>query len=853
MDAEKARVTHAIRTDVIAVRPSSAKKKPKKKKKAEPTVKTTKEHHSEEEDVSEKPSLKSTTSSESTPRKKGPSIDDHLKYSKNEQLKKWLKEKNKIYRQQIKEEKMKKREEREKLINEANDKIEKRLESQKHVKKWMHRKNKELWRKHQEEKKREEAEKAERKRMEVNLPGDSMKIRPQSAPATGRADEIMVDEEKCLGEETPEYVKDQIHRKRELQEENKQLKLAKQEPHPPQTKFIYKRPVAGKIKFKMQQDRAKSPHGKEQTSQSDGSDKGMRLSYDDWLKKKRRDDSAKRREEERRKELAKSDPELDRIIPALAKKRVDNILNQRKRIDTGIKQYDEKANKTFGGSEHSGDDSGKDSEKGRPRSAYRLAGDKSEGPALTVKQVRPQTAPATRVPHPKKSVNSPRKAVIPQKPDAIMSNKDQSNPFTMPFPPELGVPKYVAERQRKIFADQINQRLAEAEHQEHESVEKTGNHESENKPDGTDLKIGEENVAEKIEDTKQPNITELMYSPKKKDDTSESSSEDTSESSSEDENTKHKEQEIQSKIKEDIKDDINKTTEQSAFEIENISKDENKITEDSHSGDDKIGEQSAFKDKESSQLLGTKQTEFNADIGIKNDNDMIKAKTFENLSDIGFGPPIIMSEDKDSDDESESDNENVSMSNSGTNTDSDKDVVTVKHEMSEENKLKAEHFKEDDSQHLVGILKENKGTDDKLTPEKVEDNKFAHSEAKADVTKEEWEDAAQREGATSHKRVSFNEQPTVFQSFESSSTDTITPEQPGELNAEEFGLDAQANDEEDFWPGEDGEKSEETLSFNIAGFELKAKVIKSDDNEEKDEENEKDDGKTTFITNPDKE
>ena len=38
------------------------------------------------------------------------------------------------------------------------------------------------------------------------------------------------------------------------------------------------------------------------------------MSYDDWLKKKKRVDSAKRREDERQKEMAKSDPELDRII-----------------------------------------------------------------------------------------------------------------------------------------------------------------------------------------------------------------------------------------------------------------------------------------------------------------------------------------------------------------------------------------------------------------------------------------------------------------------------------------------------------------------------------------------------------
>ena len=38
------------------------------------------------------------------------------------------------------------------------------------------------------------------------------------------------------------------------------------------------------------------------------------MSYDDWLKKRKIVDSAKRREDERQKEMAKSDPELDRII-----------------------------------------------------------------------------------------------------------------------------------------------------------------------------------------------------------------------------------------------------------------------------------------------------------------------------------------------------------------------------------------------------------------------------------------------------------------------------------------------------------------------------------------------------------
>ena len=45
----------------------------------------------------------------------------------------------------------------------------------------MHEKNRELRKIHLEEKKIEEAEKTARKKMEVNLLGDTIKIRPQSA------------------------------------------------------------------------------------------------------------------------------------------------------------------------------------------------------------------------------------------------------------------------------------------------------------------------------------------------------------------------------------------------------------------------------------------------------------------------------------------------------------------------------------------------------------------------------------------------------------------------------------------------------------------------------------------------
>ena len=97
IDAEQARVTHAVRIDVIAVRyPHTGDEKKIKKKKIEPKLKS-KDEHSEEEYVSEKPSVRSNrsnTSNETTPRKKDHTfgIDHHIKYNKNERLKHWLKE-----------------------------------------------------------------------------------------------------------------------------------------------------------------------------------------------------------------------------------------------------------------------------------------------------------------------------------------------------------------------------------------------------------------------------------------------------------------------------------------------------------------------------------------------------------------------------------------------------------------------------------------------------------------------------------------------------------------------------------------------------------------------------------------
>ncbi|KAL5007896.1 hypothetical protein ScPMuIL_016702 [Solemya velum] len=62
-------------------------------------------------------------------------------------------------------------------------------------------------------------------------------------------------------------------------------------------------------------------------------------------------------------------------------------------------------------------------------------------------------------PKPKPSAQSPRKAIPAkihaQNVETVMNNKFETNPFKLPFPPELGVPKYVDDKQKLIFSSHM--------------------------------------------------------------------------------------------------------------------------------------------------------------------------------------------------------------------------------------------------------------------------------------------------------------------------------------------------------------------------------------------------------------
>lgn len=409
----------------------------------------------------------------------------HLKDSNNPDLLKWLKQKDKEHRRKEKEERKKRREEREKLVLEANEKFEQRMESQKFVEKWRVEKEKE-YRKTMKEKRKEEKVLAlqQKIKMELSLPGKSMTVRPQTAPPEWKrkteTKPIKTDKEnnvkKVNNVRKAQTVQDQLgtsseHLKFDLDDQKSH------DPLPPTSKFIYKRPVAGKIKLNMR-NRPMSAQPKLQTSNKEQSEdlhwqtateehsRNTRMSYDDWVNTKRKQDQDKRKQEKfrQKEELSKSDPEMDKLVPDIAKKRIHTMMNERKSIDTGIKRYDKSVNQSFGGGSYDGSKSPKRTH------SYKL-GDDRPGTAKdkTVESLkvggksyqRPGTAPSggKRVPIPMRSPYSPVPAhPPPAHVEEIMNSEDQSNPFKLPFSAEEGVPKHVAAMQKKLFSEETWQK-----------------------------------------------------------------------------------------------------------------------------------------------------------------------------------------------------------------------------------------------------------------------------------------------------------------------------------------------------------------------------------------------------------
>ena len=358
-------------------------------------------------------------------------LETHLKNSNNPALRKWVKEKDKEYRRKKTEERKKKREEREEKQAQENKKKEISDKGQEKVKEWMVKKRKEAYITAKEERRRKKLEAEEEERRRSMLPDYSGIFKTRSLD---KPNETADDVEKDVDSAST-------------------VPLA-------QSKFVYKRAVSGRVRLmKLQQESKENTKKSEKEKREmekkleEEKAKKMRVSYDQWLIQKRETEYTKRQEAARQRELAKSDPELERIIPEVARRRINNIKNSRKRIDTGLFSPNEKINKSFGGSEFDTETV----ENSEYLDSLLVSGSKK-----TIRQ-RPASAKPTQskvLPNPKLS-KSPRrpKSANPRVQSSIDAESKNgktehgSGAFRLPFPPEHGVPKYVDQRQKKLFSD----------------------------------------------------------------------------------------------------------------------------------------------------------------------------------------------------------------------------------------------------------------------------------------------------------------------------------------------------------------------------------------------------------------
>ena len=412
--------------------------------------------------------------------------DHHLKTTHNEKLKEWLKEKDARYREARKEERQKRRAERQKKMIERTEKEERKQESDTRVDKWMKIKKKEAKKKQRENsrsRKLQDSGVNQQTSKSYVVPGT--RKRPQSAPANREFNGIQngYNGNLHVNSGKPDLDTDGGAR----------------EPHPPNSKFIYKRPVSGRIKLNIQKRPQSASVGNskpadmtirnsrstENINLAKEQERKKRMSYDDWVSQKRKlDERKKELVKKQKEELAKSDPELARIVPGIAKKRIHRVLEGKKSIDTGMKKVDKMNNQRFGGSDYESE--GESTQRSTSRNSYRLESERTgtgrvpnpdviniHGQGINAGE-RPKTAPPTSMPTPKQSVNSPRKAALPSNSER---SSEVSTGYSLPFPAEKGVPKHVASRQRHLFAEKMHEELSSIEKEGKSEIQKSNQEE----------------------------------------------------------------------------------------------------------------------------------------------------------------------------------------------------------------------------------------------------------------------------------------------------------------------------------------------------------------------------------------
>ncbi len=275
-------------------------------------------------------SSRSSSSSKSRSSSQERTCDNHIKHSKNPKLQQWLKEKNKEFRKLRREERKKKRAERKVKRKEMEEKEILRQKSDEAVKKWFYKKNK-----------------------DVRL----LKKRQQLSPGLDSSSTAMSETPSTVSNVTEEIISLENGEKMSCPQglTETQPKKKKAVHRPLSAKFDYDKPAITRKQIRPKSSRP--PKKKDPAEEEKDKENKKRASYDDWLKEKDKLNQQKNEEAKKNKavEAAKSDSQTDEVISKVGKKRVDNILKGKKKIDTGIKKVDDKANAGYGKEKAEGD------------------------------------------------------------------------------------------------------------------------------------------------------------------------------------------------------------------------------------------------------------------------------------------------------------------------------------------------------------------------------------------------------------------------------------------------------------------------------------------------------------------
>ncbi|XP_002740638.1 uncharacterized protein LOC100374849 [Saccoglossus kowalevskii] len=294
--------------------------------------------------------------------------DHDLRSTQNAEILGWLKKKNAALRKQKREQRKKEKRKRNVEKYEMEEKIERLVKAEDLYTDWMKSKKKEelYIRKEQRKQKELEMSRLEEERIEKarRLEELNARVAQKRAAIAAQKKKLKISKRRTEAKKDDEE-KDTgghgdagVEKEKEENDVSSTVKLdakrknrrGKNKVHPMSatyptrslsspSEYRYKRPFSGgtPVKNDRMNGEDRPPLSRYQPKRSTNPMAGM--NYDEWLKQKHKDDKHKQLQDEVSKaKNAWSDPDLQNIIPKLAKERIARVTESKFKIDTGLKK-----------------------------------------------------------------------------------------------------------------------------------------------------------------------------------------------------------------------------------------------------------------------------------------------------------------------------------------------------------------------------------------------------------------------------------------------------------------------------------------------------------------------------------